>query len=794
MKKLYLIVLMVMSSIVSCQKFDASAIWEKLNEHEGRIEKLEALCRQINTNVDALQAIIQALQNNDYVTSVHPVTYDGVEVGYTIGFSKSEPITIYHGENGKDGEKGEAGEKGEDGATPVIGAKKDVDEKYYWTLNGEWLLDDAGNKIPATGEDGKDGEAGAAGANGQNGAEGITPKLEIRDGYWYVSYDNGVSYTKIGKATGEDGKNGDSTFTGVDPSDSMFVVFTLSDGTQIKLPTWHAFEQLQALCSQMNENITSFQTIVNALQDNDFVTGVEPVIENGKEIGYTISFTKSGDVTIYHGNDGADGLDAETPVIGIKKDVDDIYYWTLNGEWVLGEDGEKMNVCGKDGVDGSNGQPGAAGAAGANGVTPKFKIMSYSWYVSYDNGANWEYAGRATGYDGSDGIIPDVQDMGTFIILYLSDGSTINIPAAGNYIEFKDYIVEQICLENWDTDGDGRLSFEEAAAVEYIGDVFQYNDNIETFVEFQYFTGVTSLWGEFYHCDNLKTIVLPNTIENIGDSAFDYTNITAIHIPESVYYIIGNPFETCHNLEKFTGKFASSDSRALIIDSKIIAFAEAGLDYYTIPYEVTVVGDSAFGGVSLDFVEFSNNVVEIESYAFSNTILTSIVLPESLQIIGNHAFYQSRLNNIYFPASIQSFGDDVLYNCMYLSAIYGPLATDDNRCLILDGVLKCFAKSGISSYEFPEGIESIECDLLMNNYSLESLTLPSTLQRLKSGCMSATFSFDDIYCKAEVPPTATSPMYFRDLKNIYVPRESVDAYKASSTWSKYADYIKPYDF
>lgn len=791
MKKLYLIVLMVMSAIVSCQKFDASAIWEKLNEHEDRIEKLEALCRQINTNIDALQAIIQALQNNDYVTSVHPVTYDGVEVGYTIGFSKSDPITIYHGENGKDGEKGEAGEKGEDGATPVIGAKKDVDEKYYWTLNGEWLLDDAGNKVPATGEEGKDGEAGAAGANGQNGAEGITPKLEIRDGYWYVSYDNGVSYTKIGKATGEDGKNGDSTFAGVDSSDSMYVVFSLSDGTQIKLPTWHAFEQLQALCSQMNENITSFQTIVNALQDNDFVTGVEPVVKDGVEIGYTISFTKSGDVTIYHGNDGADGLDAETPVIGIKKDVDDIYYWTLNGEWVLGEDGEKMNVCGKDGVDGSNGQP---GAQGKDGVTPQFKIMSYSWYVSYNNGVSWEYAGRATGYDGSDGIITDVQDMGTFIILYLSDGSTINIPAAGNYIEFKDYIVEQICLENWDTDGDGRLSYEEAASVYYIGDIFQNNDNIETFVEFQYFTGVTYLWGEFYHCDNLKTIVLPNTIEEIGSSAFDNTNISAIHIPESVYYISENPFEGCHNLGKFTGKFASSDSRGLVIDSKMIAFAEAGLSYYMVPDEVTVVGEYAFYDTYLNHVEFSNSVVEIEKSAFASSSVNTVVLPENLQTLGDGAFSQSNLRNIYFPASIQSLGNDVLFNCSNLSAIYGPLATDDNRCLIMDGVLKCFAKSGLSSYEFPEGIESIECDLLMNNYSLKSLTLPSTLQRLESGCLDATFSFDNIYCKAEVPPTATNPMSFRNIKNIYVPRESVDAYKASSTWSKYADYIKPYDF
>ena len=45
---------------------------------------------------------------------------------------------------------------------------------------------------------------------------------------------------------------------------------------------------LEELCSRMNTNITSLQLIVEALQGNDYVTGVTPVVENGKTIGYTI--------------------------------------------------------------------------------------------------------------------------------------------------------------------------------------------------------------------------------------------------------------------------------------------------------------------------------------------------------------------------------------------------------------------------------------------------------------------------------------------------------------------------
>lgn len=95
---------------------------------------------------------------------------------------------------------------------------------------------------------------------------------------------------------------------------------------------------LEELCSRMNTNITSLQLIVEALQGNDYVTGVTPVVENGKTIGYTITFIKSGPVTIYHGKDGQQGT---VPVIGIKQDGG-IYYWTFDGEWLTDDRGDRV--------------------------------------------------------------------------------------------------------------------------------------------------------------------------------------------------------------------------------------------------------------------------------------------------------------------------------------------------------------------------------------------------------------------------------------------------------------------
>ena len=117
MKKLFTYLLVAITMIIAgcSESFDDSKIWDKLNDHESRIAKLEELCKQMNTNISSLQTIVKALQNNDYVTGVTPITKDGETVGYTITFTKSQPITIYHGKDGKDGQNGADGKDGVDG-------------------------------------------------------------------------------------------------------------------------------------------------------------------------------------------------------------------------------------------------------------------------------------------------------------------------------------------------------------------------------------------------------------------------------------------------------------------------------------------------------------------------------------------------------------------------------------------------------------------------------------------------------------------------------------------------------
>ena len=150
MKKILLSVVIATTLVLTSCQFDDSALWCKLDEygesirdHEQRISALEELCKQMNTNIEALQTLVDALEKRDYVTNVAPIREDGKVVGYTISFAYSDTITIYNGKDGADGVDGK------DGYTPQIGVMKDTDNIYYWTLDGEWLLDGKGNKIQA---------------------------------------------------------------------------------------------------------------------------------------------------------------------------------------------------------------------------------------------------------------------------------------------------------------------------------------------------------------------------------------------------------------------------------------------------------------------------------------------------------------------------------------------------------------------------------------------------------------------------------------------------------------------
>ena len=214
--------------------YDDSDIRSELRDHEERLAKLETLCKQMNTNISALQAVVTALQDKDYVTNVSPINEDDKVVGYTITFSKNGAVTIHNGK---------------DGYVPAIGVKQDEsDGQWYWTVDGEWLLDSKGGKMRASAVDGEDGQPGTPGQSG------VTPTLKIVDGYWYVSYDGGKTWEEetLGQAAGESANLIEIA------QDAENVFFKLKDGTVLTVAKDNT-KDFYVLVSEIFELSASFE-------------------------------------------------------------------------------------------------------------------------------------------------------------------------------------------------------------------------------------------------------------------------------------------------------------------------------------------------------------------------------------------------------------------------------------------------------------------------------------------------------------------------------------------------------
>lgn len=186
----------------SC-KYDDTELRGNIANLENRVETLEDWKISVNVNIESLRTIVTSFETRNFIATIEPL-YDneGKEIGYKITFQTGDSITIKHGNDGvdgKDGKDGNDGYNGVDGVTPVIGVAQDTDGIYYWTVDGEFLTDNSGAKLPVTGPKGEQGE------KGKDGADAITPKVRINEttNVWEISTDNGQTWREMKDANGD---------------------------------------------------------------------------------------------------------------------------------------------------------------------------------------------------------------------------------------------------------------------------------------------------------------------------------------------------------------------------------------------------------------------------------------------------------------------------------------------------------------------------------------------------------------------------------------------------------------
>ena len=312
---------------------------------------------------------------------------------------------------------------------------------------------------------------------------------------------------------------------------------------------------------------------------------------------------------------------------------------------------------------------------------------------------------------------------------------------------------------------------------------------------------VTSIGNyAFQKCSGLTTVSIPNSVTSIGNYAFQKcSGLTSVSIPNSVTSIGEHAFSECSYLTSATiGKsvkrinsytiYNCSNLTSVTMGNSVTqigmyAFSGCiGLTSITLSESVTSIGDYAFYGCSdLVSINIPNSVTVIGKYAFCDcSDLVSINIPNSVTSIGKYAFAYTPLSSVFIPESVNSIGEGAFRYCTNLKSVNIPNSMTKIEYQTFDG---CW---NLISVNLGNSVTNIGDWAFNYCNELPSITIPKSVKNIGSYALSCS-RLTSITCEAIVPPVCASNSFQKFNIPLFVPANSINAYKAASVWRDFTN-------
>ncbi len=200
----------------------------------------------------------------------------------------------------------------------------------------------------------------------------------------------------------------------------------------------------------------------------------------------------------------------------------------------------------------------------------------------------------------------------------------------------------------------------------------------------------------FWNCHELHELVIPDSVETIGNHVCDYVSIKKIVVGKGLKTVAGTvghasldtvivkDITAFLNIDFKSGNFFSGSKNLLYsYDNKLIT-------HLTLPNGITKIGKSLRKCKSLQSVTIPSSITEIDKYAFYGcSNLTYVYMHDNINTIGEEAFYECNISEITFPKNLTSIEGRAFYSCKFTSIDLPPnliKANGFDYCTLLTAV------------------------------------------------------------------------------------------------------------